>query len=584
MIASDIPKTLTQFVEKDNPYQCILIDGSWGIGKTFQIDQTLQRIPRSATVSLFGAKSIDEMFLQLVVQICDRFQIKGKSFKKVLGPLVNLSKAVGETDYGTLSPFVRFFSYALPPQSLLEKILSLDKSKQPSLIVFDDIERVNENHIDFDVFLGTVETLLHKQDNVKVLFVANLEQLPSEVKNVWDKYSEKIINRVYLVDELSDSIEFFPGQADNDFALFFMRQHGCKNLRTLVKANNFFNDILYCLKKEDTELCRKEGVLKSLRSACYAVVFEDIEKIYEQKYQRLGKEGKSQDTFERVLYKMYNSDKDRRICDNYLAYDTLAKKLVPLLIRYLEKGYFDYEQFVLSIIQFSKDDKPTYYGSDEEVLSRIEILRSDINNHQYTGIPDLVSKADEMFIWCEVMGVNVDDIEKNLCDELSNEYKKFLERKGKLDFSPSSICFETTQSDRMKNLLREFAKRESRIYETFLVGQIQNALRGSNYRKLFGLISDVSAVLRKKQNHNEDDVIKEFTTLFCNERFLPIGSISEIQYFCCQDAYILAMTYFPESYTHFLQEQEEKHKSSKMFSDRMKHIREEYEKVRTKGE
>lgn len=587
MIASEIPRTITQFVEKDNPYQCILIDGPWGIGKSFQIDKALKAIPYSATTSLFGAKSVDEVLLQLAVQICDNSKTNTDCERKIkktsMRTLLKLPTILGEVDLGTISAVGRLIGHALTPQTVLDKIFSIYNGKQPFLVVFDDIERINDNNIDLDIFLGTVETLLLKRKNIKVLFIANFKQLSEKSRELWDRFSEKLINRVYFVDELSEDIEFFPNQADNDMALSFMRQHGCKNLRTLKKANDFFADILYRFKSEDTQLCQKDDVLKSLQLACYAVVFEHTEKIYELKYQQWEKKEQNHDNYNSVTYKIFNRDEIIRICYNYLFDDSLAAEFVPPIIKYLKKGHFVFEDFVSAFNKFISNDKPTYYKSDEEVLRHIEELRSSLISQQYTGMPDLVKKVDEVFIWCEVMQVDADDLEKLLYDELPNEYRKLIDQKGKLDFFPSSICYDSAESNRMKKLLKEFAKKESMIYVDVLICRAQSALEKNDFSKVLHIINEIDSVLQNKQNRCEGVGFKGFATFLCSEQLLPIGSISETQYYCCKDAYMLGMTYFHEVYSHFIQEQEEKHISNKMFSNRMKHIKQEYDKAQEKG-
>lgn len=582
MTANEIPRTISQFVEKDNPYQCILIDGPWGIGKSFQINKALKDIPYSTTVSLFGAKSVDEVLLKLTVQICDNSKTNTEYERKIkktsLRTLLKLPTMLGEADVGAISAIGKLISHAVTPQIVLDKIFSIYDGEKPFLIVFDDIERINDDNIDLDTFLGTVETLLIKRGNIKVLFVANLEQLSEKSNVIWSKYSEKLINRIYFVDELSDDIEFFPDQADNDMALSFMRQHGFKNLRTLKKANDFFADVLYRFKLEDSKLGQEDDVFKNLRLACYAAVFENTEKMYELKYRQWEKEEHSHDNYNNVAYKVYNRDENSRICFNYLVDAPLAAGFISPLMEYLKKGHYIFEDFVLAYNKYAMNDKPTYYKSDEEVLECIDVLRSEIISQQYTGMPDLVKKADELFIWCNVMQVGADDIEQFLCDELPNEYRKLIAQKGKLEFSPSSVCYESAESKRVKDLLKEFAEKESKIYEEFLISQVQDALKKNDYNKVLRLMNEISSVLRNKKNRSEEESSEGFVTLFCSEQLLPIGSISEIQYYCCEYAYMLAMTYFHEAYTHFINEQEKKHVSSKMFSNRMKYIKQEYDK------
>lgn len=580
MISSQIPKTLTQFMDKENPYHCILIDGPWGIGKSYQINKAIKDIHPSAVVSLFGANSLDEVLLQLAIQICDGSKSgenHNKNIKKAsMNTLLKLPTIIGYVDFGSISSIGKLISQAVTPKTAIEYVLSHYTGEQPFLIVFDDLERINDQKVDLDSFLGTIETFLLKKTKVKILLIANLEQMSLTSKEIWEKYSEKIINRTYYVDELSEKIEFFPNQADNDMALSFMRKHESNNLRTLQKANNLYKDILYRLQESNVQLSQKDFFLNSLRHACYAVVFELTEKIYEQKLRQWEKEEHGKDDYNSAVYKALNRDEYSRICHNYLSNDSLAVNFASPIMEYLQKGHFSSEAFISSYNEYVSNDKPTYYKSDEEVLKEIEKIRGELLNHQYRGIGDLVKKADSIFIWCEVMLEDADDIEKLLCDELANEYNKILEQKGKPEFSVSSILSDGVQSDRTKTLIRNFAQQEDAIYESFLVSQVESALSQNDYYKISRLLNSISSVLRNKQKQQEIESSKAFADLLCSEQLLPIGSISDIQYFCCKDVYKLAMTYFRDTYQQFIQEQEEKHKSSKMFCERMQYIQQDY--------
>ena len=543
----------------------------------------MKNIPYSATTSLFGAKSVDEVLLQLAVQICDNSKANTDCERKIkrnsMRTLLKLPTIVGEVDLGAISAIGKLIGHAVTPQTVLDKIFSIYNGRQPFLVIFDDIERINDSNIDLDIFLGTVETLLLKRENIKVLFIANLKQLSKQSKKIWDRYSEKLINRVYFIDELSDDIEFFSDQADNDMALSFMHQHGCKNLRTLKKANDFLADILYRFKSDDARLCQKDDVLKNLQLACYAVVFEHTEKIYEIKHRQMEKEGQSRDNYKSMTYRIFNRDENIRVCHNYLFDNPLACGFVSPLIEYLKKGHFVFEDFSLAYSRYISNDKPTYYKSDEEVLEYIDELRSALFNRQYAGMPNLVKKADEIFLWCEVMQIDVNDIENFLSDELPNEYRKLIDQKGILGLSLDSAYNDIIESNHLKIFLKEFAQKESMICDDVLINQVHSALEKNDYSKVLHLINDIDSILRNKQNRNEGENIESFAQLFCSEKLLPIGSVSETQYYCCKNAYMLGMTYCHEVYARFIQEQEEKHFSSKMFSHRMKYIKQDYNKT-----
>jgi len=578
MIASEIPNIIKSFSEKENPYRCILIDGAWGIGKSFQIDKALKEIPCSISISLFGITTVDEIMTQLSVKICSG---TGKG-ATVAGQISKLPTILGEIDIGPISSIGKILSTAVSPQVILNTLLEKSKRSQPLLIVFDDIERINSN-LDMDLFLGIVETVLLKREikDIKVLFVANLEQMSPEAKSIWDRYSEKLVNRSYFIDELANEIEFFSNQEENEAALAFLHQHGCKNLRTLQKAEDFFLDVEFQIKSGSTLLPQHESDIGSLRLACYATVLECTEKIYEREYQRQKEEQADKDnSINNILLKLENESVENRVCYRYLFADGLAAAFAPYLIAYFEKGEFDLEG-ILSVYDKSiKGEKPAYYMSDAEVSERVEKIMSDLREQNYNGIFDFLKKADEVYIWSEVMNLGTSDIERMISEKVPKEYEKLLSEKGKLDFTLSSILADHVESSRMKSFLADFRGKETKIYVEWLKKQFQNSLENGDYTKIYQQLGDIAALFQKLQMQEKSDIIVQFSKLFCNEWLLPLGSISENQYHCCQRSYAIAMTYFPEQYSTFLQEYETQCEGSHMFLNRMKYIKQDYEHLR----
>lgn len=574
MIASEIPNVIETFVKKETPYHCILIDGSWGIGKSFQIDKALKKLPRSISISLFGITSVEELMTQIAVKICSD---TGKS-STIASQISRLPTILGEIDIGPLSSIGKILSTAVSSQIVLDTLLEKSKRDLPLLIVFDDIERIN-NNLDMDLFLGMVETVLLKNENVKVLFVANLEQLPPDAEKIWDRYSEKLVNRSYFVDELSNEIEFFSNQKENETALAFLHQHGCKNLRTLQKAENFFLDVKYQINLRPSELLQNESAIDSLRFACYATVLECTEKIYEREYQRQKEEQPGKDnSINRILFELENGSVEKRICYKYLFADELATIFAPYLIAYFEKGEFDLEGILSAYDKFMKGEKPPYYMSDGEIKERVEKIMSDLREQHYNSIFDFLKKADEVYIWSSVMNLGTSDIERMVSEEVPKEYEKHLSEKGKLDFTLSSICADRMESSQMKSFLAGFRGKETEIYVEWLKKQFQNSLENSDYTKIYQQLGDIAALFQKLQRQEKLDIVAQFSKLFCKEWLLPTGSISENQYHCCQKSYAIAMTYFPEEYSTFLQKYETQHKGSHMFLNRMKYIKQDYDK------
>lgn len=575
MIASEIPNIIKSFSESENPYRCILVDGAWGIGKSFQIDKALKEIPYSISISLFGITTVDEIMTQLAIRMCSGT----KKDTTITDHIAKLPTILGEIDIGPISSIGKILSTAVSPQIVLDTLLRKSKKNQSLLIVFDDIERINGN-LDIDIFLGIVETILLKKENanIKVLFVANLEQMPPEAKSIWDRYSEKLINRSYFVDELANEIEFFSSQEENKVALAFLHQHGCKNLRTLQKAENFFLDVEFRIKSAISTLLQNESAINSLRLACYATVLECTEKIYEREYQRQQEEQTDKDnSINKILLKLENESVEKRVCYRYLFADELAAVFAPHLIAYFEKGEFNLDG-ILSVYDKSiKGEKPAYYMSDAEVRERVENIMSDLREQHYNGIFDFLKKADEVYIWSEVMNLGTSDIERMVFEKVPKEYGKLLSEKGKLDFTLNSIFADHVESFGLKSFLADFREKETEIYVEWLKKQFQNSLENGDYSIIYQQLGDIATLFQKLQRQEKSDIIVQFSKLFCNEWLLPIGSISENQYHCCQRSYAIAMTYFPEQYSTFLQKYEAQCEGSRMFLNRMKYIKQDYD-------
>lgn len=574
MIASEIPNIIRSFAKKENPYRCILIDGSWGIGKSFQLNKTLEEIPCSISISLFGITTVDEIMTQLAVKICSGSGKSATFFSRAS----KFPTLLGEIDLGPISSIGKILSTAVSPQIVLDTLLEKSKKGQSLLIIFDDIERINSK-LDMDLFLGIVETSLLKKENIKVLFVANLEQMQSDAKRIWDRYSEKLVNRSYFVDELANKIEFFSNPEENEMALAFLHQHGCKNLRTLQKAENFFIDVKFQIESWASKLLQNESAISSLRFACYATVIECTEKIYEREYKRQKEDQAGEkNTTEKILFEVENKSVESRVCYKYLFSDQLATMFAPYLISYFEKGKFDLAGILSAYDKYTKGEKPVYYMSDVEVKEFIEKNTLDLRKGHYNSLFDFLKKADSVCIWSEVMNLETKDIEELVSQKAPKEYEKLLSQKGrKLDFTLNSIFSDEFQSPEMKKFLADFREKETEVYIEWLKNQFQKSLENGDYTKVYQQLGDIATLFQELQRKGKAGIIVSFSNFFCNEWLLPIGSISENQYHCCQRSYALAMTYFPEQYSVFLREIEEEYAENHMLLDRMKYIKQDYD-------
>ena len=71
--------------------------------------------------------------------------------------------------------------------------------------------------------------------------------MSKDKKEIFDKYSEKVIERTYAITERAESVEWSNCISMLNLLKKFLNLHKVENLRTLEKAQRFYDDvILFC--------------------------------------------------------------------------------------------------------------------------------------------------------------------------------------------------------------------------------------------------------------------------------------------------------------------------------------------------
>ena len=79
-----------------------------------------------------------------------------------------------------------------------------------------------------------------------MILVANTKELHDD-KEIFEKYKEKVIDRVYQITERPEKINWRDLGIHGGFMTEFLSVHKVKNLRTLQKAQKFYDDVkMYC--------------------------------------------------------------------------------------------------------------------------------------------------------------------------------------------------------------------------------------------------------------------------------------------------------------------------------------------------
>ena len=231
---ADYVENIIRNIDKQS-YKCILVDGAWGIGKSYMVRKALEDMKdRTCFISLFGMDDVQKIYHEAFFQLALRTSRGGK--------IANGAKGVAKAA-GNFCAEITKLNGALA-QAISERELfavTASNFKKNRIIVIDDLER-RKAGLDLEELFGVIEEL--KQSNyIKVILIANSNEIHENERTTFNKYKEKTIDRIFEVTEHSASIKWGVYGIDGEFIDVFLMRHKAKNLRTLQKAQNFYNDV-----------------------------------------------------------------------------------------------------------------------------------------------------------------------------------------------------------------------------------------------------------------------------------------------------------------------------------------------------
>lgn len=241
-------KILETFLFKTNSNLALLLNGKWGIGKTYYLKNVLfpkirDKNKRVFYISLFGVQNIEEVYTQILSQkFLDPKNKKTKKLVKIAGGIVSTAFKL----------FIRNSPGGIKMSGDDIEIEFTDfVNIDDSVIFFDDLERVPDT-TSFDLLIGQINEAFIQNEKIKVVFVANEDQLAKKHQvffNVKEKLVGWTVNFDVPVLETNKSIvksyESHPDYHDylqemSDFMDEIIIHFNITNLRTLI----FFYDTL----------------------------------------------------------------------------------------------------------------------------------------------------------------------------------------------------------------------------------------------------------------------------------------------------------------------------------------------------
>ena len=266
---ADYIKEIIKTYEK-SPYECILINGPWGVGKSYAIKEAFDNnnITKTCSISMFGLQDAQAIYHEVLFDLV----FKDKTLHKLLSRATNAFSEISNKFAITKKVVTSFVK---------EKELFLNLSEnfnQYHFVVIDDLERMNES-IELEEVFGIIDEL-KRCNYVKVILVANLEEISKNI--LFDKYSEKVIDRIYHITERPEKVDWAKLGIHHGFITEFLSKHPVKNLRTLQKAQNLYDDVRLKLKdgyrddfyNEIKESLTPDKMVTSLNRRIYEIMCE----------------------------------------------------------------------------------------------------------------------------------------------------------------------------------------------------------------------------------------------------------------------------------------------------------------------
>ena len=225
--------------------KAILIDGPWGVGKTYGIKEFIDehkndKETKIIYITLFGKKTIEEIHTQIYSQIHPGVNLISKSLT-VLSPATSLIPYAGDT----VGKGLDFLLQTIDSKTDERNVKKEKKSKKQFLIILDDLERI-DNELTHKSLLGYINQLFLL--GMKVCVVCNSDEITD--KNNFNTFKEKIFDREYKISKANNDV--ISTQFGNMVLDDEVIQNFNNNLRLVRKSYLFYSEIVEKINKDCT--------------------------------------------------------------------------------------------------------------------------------------------------------------------------------------------------------------------------------------------------------------------------------------------------------------------------------------------
>lgn len=534
MKANEIEEPLKRFFTKENPYKCILINGVWGIGKTYEVKKVIDDRKDILYTSLFGLKNLNDLYTALA-----SYKITFKSVGKLFDIIRQLNLPYGVNALASL----------VTPKYIFYRFISQAKYENNYLVI-DDLERISES-FPIDEFMGFIETL--KLENIKIVLIACVEKFKEDNVELFQKYKEKIIDRTYEIDLISENLLIADDFESKIFINDFIQLHEVKNIRTIEKAENLYKDIY-----DQIHSITEDDIKKNIREVCYSIVTEDIEKIYNEKKEESEQE-KDTRLFEEILIGFRS-----RLYKYLFKVDNFSNSIIEPIIQY----YYKHQSIEIDDIKKSYDDfknnenRPLFNLSTEEIREYIKQQETEIRTEHF-DINILIDKIHSIIEFRKILKLDI----RKAIELFEKEAIKYIQIDIDLDLDLNLIR-EMSFYD--NNLLMSLQKINKIIINEYFEKIFQNIefLYNENKYKLINIRLNMIKNFAYEYQKEMKSLLKHILI----DKALLIGNVNDDQILCWRRIVEIARQVDERCFKKFIEEKFEEYKDDKMFIYRTNHF------------
>ena len=524
MNVENLCKVFENFKNDNN--RAILVDGPWGVGKTYQILKFLKKDASKKSkktkivyVSLFGKTTIDEIHTDIYLRL---HPVKNGA-KKVVRIIPKVAPL-----FGTVGNIISGMEFSLKTneqenvsfgeniekvvqdvQKLVDNIddaitdeVTIKKVKNKTIIIFDDLERIDTEEISYIDILGYINNFFLQ--NIKVIAICNSK----EIKDVeFKSFKEKVFDREYKISSTDNQIISSYFGEYSDLLKDYITDEFNKNLRIAHRVSVFFKEVIEKLSEYNEKYFEKISnetllfncalVVNSCNSEKYAIASLAPDAKKHLMFISLDDEN-IKNISQNICDYLKNKNSGTRIFENLIIgllevyYYNTFDRLIPIFIDkndledpFMENPFYlsDDEKIDLFSKQFSKiqdDSIITNRNLSSIIISMCKYVQfSDIDNRENIIIDNILAKCEqkELYHLMDFPFVGCNRFQM-FCQKLTEEYNK-----KQINILVNSIndFYKNAEYSKLYNCLRDLGGSEIYAPQGNLDNYIKKAIESNNF-------------------------------------------------------------------------------------------------------